>query len=149
MKVTYKYNLGAYQGKVDDMIFYVDKRSGRTLARRAFTFTNHSGQAPFRQAQQMIYAIKPSETYKQQLLDYCMSYNSLPEAEHKQLFTWCHVYNKIMWNMQKAMPESVDLKTITRQQIIAENLPCNSLKAAIDAGLLPKVKGYERFSAVI
>lgn len=149
MKVKYKYNLLGYSGKIDDLIYYIDKRTGRPLVRRAFTFKNHPGQAPFGNAQKQIYTLNPSEDYKHNLFDYCMSYNTLPEAEEKPLFTWTQVYNKLMWAMQKAIPELVDLKTITREQIYEENLPCKSLKDAIEADLLPAVSGYERFSALI
>jgi hypothetical protein len=149
MKVKYKYNLQGYRGKIDGLIYYIDKHSGRSLARSEFKFKNHPAHTPFREAQQHIYALAPSAEYKLNLYDYCMGYNALPEAEYKKLYSWCHVYNKLMWAMQKAMPDEVDLKTITREQIIAESLPCKTLKDAIDAGLLPKVKGFERFDALI
>ncbi len=149
MKVTYKYNLSGYRGKLDGLIYYIDKRSGKSLARREFTFKNHPAHTPFRLAQRQIYALTPSAAYKMNLYDYCMSYNTLPEAEYKKLYSWCHVYNKLMWAMQKLMPDQVDLKTISRELIMSQNLPCKSLKDAIEAGLLPKVNGYERFDAQI
>jgi len=40
-------------------------------------------------------------------------------------------------------------QTITREQIFSQNLPCKTLKDAIDAGLLPRVNGYERWQAEI
>ncbi len=147
MKVSYKNMLLGYRGKQDGMIYYIDKRTGQTLARKAFTFTNHPGQAPFAAAQKQIYALQPAEAYKHQLLDYCMSYNRLPEAECKQLFSWPQVYCKLMWAMQKTNPDTISLANITREQIYTENMPCKTLKAAIDAGLLPQVEGYERFNA--
>jgi len=67
----------------------------------------------------------------------------MPENELKPMRTWTNVYNKLMFAMQKAMPETVDLKTITREQIYEQNLPCKTLKAAIEFGLLPAVKDYE------
>lgn len=149
MKVKYKHLLQGYSGHTDDMIYYMDKRTGRTLARKAFKFKDHPGQPAFRTAQRNIYALKPSDAYKHNLLDYCMSYSALPEADGKPLYSWCHVYNRLMWAMQRAMPESVDLKTITREQISSQSLPCRSLKDAIDAGLLPAVPGYERFNKLI
>jgi hypothetical protein len=51
--------------------------------------------------------------------------------------------------MQKAMPVSVDLKTITREQIASQNLPCRTLRDAIEAGLLPMVEGYQRWDKQI
>lgn len=149
MKVKFKNMLHGYTGKADDMIYYMDGRTGNIYARRTFKFKKHPGQAPFRLAQKQIYKLKPAKEYKYNLHDYCLSYNELPEYRDKPLFTWCQVYNKIMWGMQKAMPGEVDLKTITRAQINSQDLPCRTLKAAIEAGLLPRVEGYQRWDKQI
>jgi len=149
MKVKYKYMTQGFQGQADDLIYYIDKRTGKPLVRKTFTFKDHPGQPAFRAAQKQIYALQPSGAYKHDLYDYCLSYNRLPEAEGKPAYSWCHVYNKLMWAMQRKLPDQVDLKSITREQIEAQDLPCRSLKAAIDAGLLPAVHGYERFNNLI
>ncbi len=149
MKVKFKHMLHGYTGKADDLIYYMDSRTGNIYARRSFKFKNHPGQAPFRIAQRQIYALQPSEDYKYNLLDYCQSYNELPAGREKPVFTWAQMYNKLMWALQKAMPGTVDLKTITREQINAQNLPCKSVKAAIEAGLLPEVEGYKRWDKSI
>ncbi|MBM4399005.1 MAG: hypothetical protein FJ041_01565 [Candidatus Cloacimonetes bacterium] len=149
MKVTFKNMLQGYVGKADGMIYYLNKRTGKVYARRQFKFEKHSGHTPFRQAQKQIYLIKPAAEYKYNLYDYCLSYNELPQNQEQQVFSWCHIYNKLMWAMQKAMPAQVDLKTITREQIYEQNLPCKTLKAAIEVGLLPMVDGYQRWDKEI
>ncbi|HPT73213.1 MAG TPA: hypothetical protein PLE74_13135 [Candidatus Cloacimonadota bacterium] len=149
MKPYFKHMIHGFTGKLDGLIYYIDKFTGRPLARKKFRFKNHPGQKPFKSAQTQIYALKPSQAYKYNLKDYCMSYNNLPQNTGFPIFSWCHVYNKLMWAMQKAMPEQVILEKITREQIEKEQLPCITLKAAIDAGLLPKVWGYERWDAVL
>ncbi len=149
MKPYFKHMIHGFTGKLDGLIYYIDKFTGKPRARTSFTFKNHPGQKPFKSAQKQIYAIEPSQFYKYDLKDYCLSYNNLPQNAGFPIFTWCHVYNKLMWAMQTAMPDTVDLSTITREQIFEQNLPCISLKAAIDAGLLPKVEGYERWKEVI
>jgi len=149
MKVKFKNMLQGYTGKADEMIFYQNKRTGKIYARRTFKLENHPSHLPFRLAQQQIYSINPSQDFKYNLYDYCLSYNELPEGQEKPLVSWNQVYNKLMWAMQKALPEQVDLKTITRQQIIEQSLPCKTLKDAIEFGLLPKVKGYTRWDKQI
>lgn len=149
MKVTFKNMIHGFVGKADEMIYYTNKRTGKIYARKTFSFDKHSGQPPFRQAQKQIYLIKPSDEYKFNLYDYCLSYNELPENQAKQVFSWCQIYNKLMWAMQKAMPAQVDLKTITREQIFEQNLPCKTLKSAIEYGLLPMVEGYQRWDKQI
>lgn len=149
MKPYFKHTLHGFIGKLDGLIYYMDKFSGRIIARKAFKFKNHPGQPPFKLAQKQIYAVHPSLMYQYDLKDYCLSYNNLPQNGGKPLFTWCHVYNKLMWAMQKLYPEKVNLQKITREQVYKEQLPCISLRTAIDAGLLPKVNGYERWNANI
>ncbi len=149
MKVRFQNMLQGYTGKADNLIFYRDSRTGNIYARRTFKFKKHPAHPGFRQAQKQIYALQPSEEYKYNLLDYCALYNALPENREKPLFTWCQVYNKLMWAMQNALPGEVDLKTITRQQIEEEGLPCRTLKDAIEAGLLPEVDGYTRWDKQI
>ncbi len=143
MKVTFCYGVKGYKGNVDGMIFYSDKRTKKTYGRREFTFDNHPGQPPFRNVQQQIYAIQPHEYYRGDLSTYVFYYNLLPENRDKRVRTWTNIYNKLMFNMQKAMPETVNLKTITREQIYEQNLPCKTLKDAVEAGLLPMISGYE------
>lgn len=149
MKVKYSQRFKGFTGKSDGLIYYFDKKSGVTLARKEFTFQNHPGQPPFRSAQKQIYTIQPDKFYIYNLQDYLIAYNNLPQNELKPLRSWTNVYNKIMFAMQKALPGQVDLKTITREQIYDQNLPCKTLKAAIDAGLLPKVKGYGKWDKPI
>ncbi len=149
MKVRNRKVMEGYSGTLDGMIYYVDRRTGATLARRTFTFKKHPGQPPFRKAQKQIYAINPSDGYKRNLTDYIIAFNKLPENEDRKMSAWTNAYNKIMYGMQKALPGKVDLKTITRAQIYSQNLPCRTVKAAVDAGLLPKVRGYQRWAEQI
>ena len=149
MKVKYRYQLQGYSGNVDGMIYYFDKRSGVTLARRKFTFKNHPEHPGFRSIQKQIYAIQPSRDYIYNLSDYINEYNAMPENVLKPLRAWTNLFNKLMFAMQKTMPDLVDLKTITREQIYEQNLPCKTLKDAIDNGLLPIVDGYDRWDKQI
>ncbi|MFO8145360.1 MAG: hypothetical protein R6T89_06515 [Candidatus Syntrophosphaera sp.] len=45
--------------------------------------------------------------------------------------------------MQAKYPDQVDLKTITRDQVLSQDLPCRSVKAAVEDGLLPQVPGWD------
>ena len=51
------------------------------------------------------------------------------------------LFLKLMWAMAKM--RGLDLEFLTRETIESENLPCRSVKDAVEAGLLPMVKGYE------
>ncbi|HQP62758.1 MAG TPA: hypothetical protein PK713_01745, partial [Candidatus Cloacimonas sp.] len=95
-----------------------------------------------------IFALQPSEVYKNDLRLYLLRHNGLKANRYKQLRSWVNLYHLLMANMAKLYPE-IDLKTITREQIYQENLPCISVKKAVEAGVLPQVNGYERMEALI
>ncbi len=148
MKATRANLLGEFTGNLDELIYYKNSRTGKIYVRRRFTFKDHPGQPAFTSAQKAIYALKPSNGYRQNLRDYLLAYNSLPANQSKPALFWGNLYNKLMFAMQKKLPQ-VDLKTITRAQIVEQNLPCITVKAAVEAGLLPEVKDYQRFTQQI
>lgn len=147
MKVTSKINLADLTGSSEDLIYYRNSVNGKVYARKRFTFKNHPGQPAFAAAQKAIYALKPSREYKQNLSDYLIGYNKLPENEGRQVMSWTNLYNKLMFAMQMMMP--IELKDISREQIVELNLPCISVKNAVENGLLPVVKGFERYNKQI
>lgn len=149
MKATRANLLGEFTGKLDGLIYYKSRRSGKLYVRRQWVFKDHPAHPGFASAQTAIYAIQPSDGYKQNLKDYLHCYNKLPDYGHENCHTWTNIYAKLMFAMQKAMPDTVELKSITRAQIEQQNLPCRTVKAAVDAGLLPKVRGYDRLTAGI
>ncbi len=144
MKATRAHLLGEFTGKLDGLIYYRRRNSGKLYVRRQFHFINHPCHAGFGSVQKAIYGIQPSEGYKQDLRDYLYAYNKLPESKLKRYETWTNIYAKLMYAMQSAMPETVDLQNISREQVIQQNLPCITVQQAVDAGILPQVKDYQR-----
>ena len=90
-------------GTVDDMILYRNKSGTKLYARKTFTLKGHPSHAPFRSAQQAIYALQPSEGFKQNLRDYLIAYNRLPENQDREAHAWNNLYNKLMFAMQRTM----------------------------------------------
>ena len=82
MKATRANLLGEFTGKLDGLIYYKSRQTGKLYVRRQWEFHNHPAHPGFATAQKAIYAIKPSEGYKQNLKDYLLSYNKLPEKYH-------------------------------------------------------------------
>lgn len=143
MKAYFKSLCPGYSGRLDGLIFYRDPRCIQTLVRRQFTFKNHPGQAPFRAAQINIYALNPAALYRSQLALYARLYAAQAQFGDRGLRSWSNAYNKMMWAMHKN--HGVDLATLSREDIPL--LPCRTVKDAITAGLLPPVRGYQRFTA--
>lgn len=132
-----------YTGTIDDIIYYQRGANGRLYARKKPSAAIHSGNNIFSAAQRGIYAFNPSQGYRQNLADYMIGYNQLKATEDKPAQCWNNLYNKLMFAMQRTM--GIPLAQITRQMITDLGLPCSSVKAAVEAGLLPWVRGYERF----
>jgi hypothetical protein len=149
MKATRAHLLGEFTGKLDGLIYYKSRRTGKLYVRRQWEFKHHPAHQEFGSAQKAIYAIQPSEGYKQNLKNYLYCYNNLPDRSNENCQTWTNIYAKLMFAMQKALPETVDLKYISRRQVEEQNLPCGTVKMAVEAGLLPVMKGYERLTAPI
>ena len=147
MKVRTRGIPGDLTGKVDDLVLYRNKRGNKLFARKHGVFTDHPGQAPFRSAQQAIYALQPSEGYKRNLREYLIGYNNLKINDGREVHAWNNLYNKLMFAMQRQT--GIPLATLTRQMITDLELPCRSVKSAVEAGLLPMVKGMERLGAEI
>ena len=132
---------GAYSG----MVVYYNPKMRRYQLRRASHGKRHQGQNRFAQIQKQIFSLEPSLAFKEEIKNYLPKYNALKTNLRKTILSWNYLYSKMMWNMHHIC--KVDLASIEREQIL--DLPCRSLAAAIDAGLLPKVKGWEGYTAEI
>ncbi len=147
MKAYTKYGLKGYTGNVDDMVFYTLPNCDVMIGRRKPEhFVEAAQHEQYRQINSNLRKIKPSQAYKDDFKVYTALYKELPDAK-RGVSGWYNLYVKLLWDMQKA--GLVDLKTLTRQQIYDDNLPCISVKAAVEAGLLPAVVNYELLTSQI
>ncbi|MBM4403140.1 MAG: hypothetical protein FJ042_01945 [Candidatus Cloacimonetes bacterium] len=143
MKAVWK-NLAPYTGKADELVYYYNRRVGRVLCRKKPDRKPDVTNKTFGGKQRQIYSIELSEAYLKDLRRYAEDYAKLPQQKDKAYPVWTNLYSKMMYAMEKADPEKVDLATITKAQIKAQDLPCRSVKRAVEAGLLPEVKGWEK-----
>jgi len=74
-----------------------------------------------------------------------LKYYAAIASERGNPLNWRNVYMRLMYALQRLF--EVDLSTITREQIVTQDLPCKSVKAAIEAGLLEEIVGYQRLDA--
>lgn len=137
MKVISDKALRSITGRSEDMIYYTMGKTGKIYARRRFKFKNHPGQAPFASAQRAIYALQPSEQFKEDLKVYMAMHNNLPEKRGSEFTAWTNIYNKMMFTMQKKL--GVNLAEINREIIVMQQLPCINVHTAVCHGLLPEV----------
>ncbi|MDD2229956.1 MAG: hypothetical protein PHY48_11145 [Candidatus Cloacimonetes bacterium] len=147
MKVTLKAGLKGYSGKMDDVIYYYHPRLGRTLMRRKPKNVKPTPMNDtYRSVSKNLKALEISEAYKADFSTYLSKLRD--EQEHIHYVSWYNLFIKMMWAMQAANPE-VNLATLSRAQIEQENLPCKSVKDAVEAGLLQQVKGDKSLTALI
>lgn len=148
MNVTFKHLIGGYTGRADDIVIYYHRTLKRYIVRRLPHRKISQNNLDFAQVSKNLKKIIPSQAYRDDLRVYLDQYSRLKENEYSPVMSWCNIYMKMMHAMVKDNP-SLDLKTITREQIETEELPCRSVKDAVEAGLLPPVLNYQRLDSLI
>jgi hypothetical protein len=149
MKVLFKHLIAGYTGKMDDAVIYYNKYLNKVIIRKIGKLTLGAHHARFKAISQNIYSLHPSQGYKDDLYRYALALRKQKAHRYDGILVWNNLYSKIMYAMAKAYPETVDLATLTRAQIETDNLPCRCVRLAVDADLLPWVKGYEALTNLI
>jgi len=142
MKVKFQYGLAGYTGKADGLIYCYNRKSGKVFTRRKVQpkITAHNHKTGSITAN--LHSLQPSTGFKNDLRLYSLRYNGLSENAEKNVYSWVNMYLKMMYRLAKLYPE-IDLITITRDYIYANDLPCMSVKRAVEAGMLPPVTDWE------
>ena len=147
MEVVFKNLLHAYSGKCDGLVYYYNRRLNKVIARRLPVTKPHEGNARLSAISVNLKALKPSEAYRTDLKLYTELLRMHEGAKGNCFYSWSNVFRKLMFGMAKKY--GIDLAILTRAEIYASNLPCITVKAAVEDGLLVAVKGYERFVSVL
>jgi hypothetical protein len=135
--------IGGYTGRMDDAVIYYNKYLNRVIFRRIGKMKLGARHERFKAISQNIYGLAPSQGYKDDLYRYAHELRKQKSHRYDGVLVWNNLYSKIMYALAKACPETVDLATLTREQIVWDNLPCQTVKQAVEADLIPWVKGYE------
>ena len=145
MIVSFANILKAYSGKCDGLVYMYNRRLNKVIARRMPVFKPHAGTQRLSLISRNLKALEISEAYKNDIRFYTEMYRmTYPE---NSVYTWSNMFTKLMWSLHRAI--GVDLATISRDEIESQELPCISVKMAVEAGLLPPVQGYERLIALM
>ncbi len=148
MKVHYKKSLCGYSGTSDDAVYYYHSRLQLSLVREYVKPRESNPNRRIKAVMANLKLIAPSAGYKQNLKDYLIRYNAMKENQNKLMLTWNNLWLKMLNALEKANP-AVDLTTLSRAQIYTEDLPCKSVKTAVEAGLLPAVQNYQNLNNLI
>jgi hypothetical protein len=107
MRVAFKYGIGGYVGKFDDMVFCYNRSLGKIYARRRVYPTLTESHRKFGSTAANLFSLKPSQGYKDDLYLYLVRYRAL-RGSMKSLVTWSNLYMKLMYELAKRDP-GIDL----------------------------------------
>lgn len=159
MKVRFKNMIQSYTGKCDGLIYYFNPRLNRTIVRSHVPQRITAHNLRFGAIAENLRNLGISAGYKSDLAVYVDAWNSKAANWHHQINNWCNIWMKLMYALGKTYyldgfkipdpepdpPEHsrIDLATLTRADIYDASLPCISVKSAVEAGLIPSLRGYE------
>ncbi len=165
MKAIFKNMIQAYSGKCDGLVYYYNPRLRQMVVRPHVKRRKTAQNDLFTAISARLKALTPSVGYKRDLAMYVELHNRKAANYRHPLNNWYNAFTKLMWAMAKTyvgVPDgeggydwipassgmtgevlSLDLSTITRAFIYDHDLPCISVKRAVEAGLLSPVNGYE------
>jgi ABC-type glycerol-3-phosphate transport system substrate-binding protein len=142
MKVTLKHRQHNYKGECDDLVYYTTRGSNQLFARRYVRPRYTAANQMIGNSGKHIKTLRPSEGYIQDLKHYIDLYNSRLWPDEPHLHNWYALFVRLMFAQAKAL--SIPIFSLTFELINAQQLPCRSVKTAVEAGLLMEVEGYER-----
>jgi hypothetical protein len=142
MKVIFKNMIQAYSGKCDGLVYYYNRRLGRMCVREYVKQKPTAQHGRFAAISSNLKSLDLSDGYKQNLKDYTELYLRRHDNHRLPVSNWYNVFMMLMYAMAKEL--GLDLATLTRNQIETEDLPCRTVKQAVEAGYIPAVLNYER-----
>ena len=140
MKVFYKNLIKAYTGKCDGLVYYYDPELERILCRRYVKPKATAQNARLAATMQNLKKLNLSQEYITDLKFYA----AMARKPGTRL-SWQNVFTKLMYALQRK--SGTDLTTITKGAIYEQNMPCRTVKTAIEAGLLEPILDYGRLNA--
>jgi hypothetical protein len=136
MKAQLLWCIGSISGKNEDNVYYFNHKTRQPTIRK-YTMPKHTEHTEHHDRMAAIGAnlksLNISEGYKQDLKLYCLKYNMSVKRKNCCSIRAYAMFIKMMWAMAKQL--NLDLETITREQIENDNLPCRTVKQAVEAGL--------------
>lgn len=146
MRASFQIGMPGLSGNAGELTFVRNYRSGRIYARkrRYPRLSEHHHKTG--QIAKNLFRLEPSVTFIQDLRAYLLLMQKSRRLKERSVHSWTNIYYKMMFEMARRMPE-LDLGTLTRAEIYERDLPCISVRRAVEALLLPNYAGYESLTA--
>jgi hypothetical protein len=146
MKVLFKHLIAGYTGKLDDAVIYYNRYLNKVIIRKNVQPRQGPHHARFKAISQNIFALAPSQGYKDDLIRYADALRKQKAHRYDGCIVWNNTYSRIMFALAKKYPETVDLATLTRAQITSDNLPCQTVRMAVEADMISSVAGWQNLT---
>ncbi len=143
MKARMQIGMMPISGKAGELVYCYNRRTGGMYAREYTYPTLTENHHKMGGVAKNLFAINPSEDFKYDCRTYAYLYANSRKNRGVKIWTWSNCYLHLMYALAAALPE-LNLSTLTREEIYQQELPCISIKRAVEAGLLEKVDNYER-----
>jgi hypothetical protein len=149
MKVTLKYKLRGYSGKLGNMV-YSSYYNYQLCHSRIFTYPmltdTHNRMQEINNNLNALYMLS-SEAYRADWKKYAqrnaMENRSRCGGIPKQMPPAKALFVQCMWAWAKANPELVDLRSVTKEDIINLDSPLRRVCACVQCAWLRRVSGWE------
>jgi len=133
---------------MDDVVIYYNSRLNKYIARRKVTPSFVPSNQDMKEIFALARRIRIAAGYKADCTEYIKRFNRINRRHGRALSTWPNVFLKLMRAQQKAMP-ALNYKTLTREQILAQQLPCRNISSAVEAGYLEPIPAYQELENTI
>ncbi len=145
MKVKLAAWIKSMSGRLDDLVFCVDKKTGNVWVRDYVVpeRTEQNTRMGLSAKNMAVFRQNINEEYYSDLEDYSDRYNLQSLGQSGRLNGYS-VLNKMLYALKRAYP-TIDLTTITPQFVVDHNLPIRTVAEAIEHGFLPPVPRYDEF----
>ena len=148
MKPKVKMNIPQFDNKDGNYVIYYNSKLDKYIVRRKVVPKQTINNKLMKEIFNFAKRIGLSEEFLEDCRKYIQRYNRKNRSLGKVMSTWPNVFLKIMRALLKEYP-NLDLKKLTKEEIIKKNLPCQSIASAIEAGYLNKVRDWQQLSALI
>ncbi|MCB5271691.1 MAG: hypothetical protein LHW56_07580 [Candidatus Cloacimonetes bacterium] len=148
MKAKVKLALPGFAGNMDDMVIYYNSQLNCLIARKKPEVKNKMDGSFCQEIYAFARRIHLSAAYKADCARYIKAYNSKNRRNGRALVSWPGLWMKVMRAQARDLPE-LDIKELSREEAIAQDLNCTSIARAVQAGYIEPVQGCEQLTGLI
>jgi len=142
MKAKVRLALPGFAGNMDDVVIYYNSKLNRLMVRKKVMPKKTPSNTDFAAASRQVRMLGISAGYIDDCRKYLNLYNRKNRRHERSMMSWTNVFICLMLKLKKANP-GLNLATLTKTDIYANDYSCISVARAVQSGLLEKVNGWQ------